>query len=365
MKPKVLEAGSAYTRSLPTGCKRCRQGSKMVLLVTGKCQSGCFYCPLSQTKKGKEVIFADEMAVDGPEDVLHEAKLIKAKGTGITGGDPLDNLEAVLGFIRLLKSTFGQGHHVHLYTATIDKAAFHALQDAGLDELRIHPPLRLWKRMGGSGLAEAVNDLDVTVGLEVPALPGEESSLEALIRYADSIGLDFVNLNELEFSETNYLALHRKGIEVKDDISAAAKGSEALAKKMLELDVRVPVHYCSSSFKDSVQLRNRLRRRAKSVARKGDVITEEGTLLKGVVEAENSERALRLLKGVYDVPDDLLSKDERTGRLEVAPWILRELEGELPFDSFIVEEYPTADRLEVERELLLGKRKKDRKARAR
>jgi len=33
----------------------------------------------------------------------------------------------------------------------------------------------------------------------------------------------------------------------------------------------------------------------------------------------------------------------------VAPWVLEELAPELELESFIVEEYPTADRLEVER----------------
>jgi len=362
MRPKALEAGSAYTRSLPAGCRRCRQGSKMVLLVTGQCHSGCFYCPLSRAKRGKRVVFADEMAVSTPKDILYEAKLIKANGTGITGGDPLEVLDQVLKDIRLLKRSFGKLHHIHLYTATIDKDAYLALQRAGLDELRIHPPMRLWRRMSSSGLAEAVGDLKMSVGLEVPALPGQESSLVALIRYADSIGLDFVNLNELEFSETNYQALERRGMEVKDDVSSAAKGSEGLALKLLQLQVRIPIHYCSSSFKDSVQLRNRLKRRAKSVAGKGDVITEDGTLLKGVVEREHAEVADKLLKEDYEVPDELIHWDEARGRMEVAPWVLKELEGELPFDSFIVEEYPTADHLEVERELVRKKGKKRKKA---
>ena len=356
-----MEAGSAYTRSLPTGCRHCRRGSKMVLLVTGECRSGCFYCPLSEVKRGKKLVFADELAVRGPEDVLHEARLIRATGTGITGGDPLEELDQVIDFIRLLKRTFGPRHHIHLYTATIDGKAYRALQDAGLDELRIHPPLKLWKRMDRSGMRDAVAGLEMRAGLEVPVLPGEESSLEALIRFAESIGLDFVNLNELEFSETNYRALQRRGYAVKDDVSSAAKGSEQLALRMLRLDVKVPIHYCSSSFKDSVQLRNRLKRRARSVASKGDAITEEGTLVKGVVEADHAEEASALLREAYDVPDDLMHMDREKGRLEVAPWVLKELEGELPFDSFIVEEYPTADRLEVERELLRGKRKRKKR----
>ena len=352
-----MEAGSAYTRSLPAGCKLCRKGSKMVLLVTGECRSGCFYCPLSETKAGRSVVFADELRVSADEDVLLEARLIRAQGTGITGGDPLIALGRTLGYIRLLKAALGPEHHIHLYTATIDRNAFLQLEEAGLDELRLHPPVRCWADMEGSGLREAVEGLRISVGLEVPALPGEEEALEALIRFADAIGLDFVNLNELEFSETNYQALERRGYAVKDDVSAAARGSEEAAKRMLGLNVRIPVHFCSSAFKDSVQLRRRLLRRAKSVAREGDVVTGDGTLLKGLVEGEGIDEAARLLREEYDVPRSLMHLDEEKGRLEVASWVLRELEGELPFDSFIVEEYPTADRLEVERERLPGRRR--------
>ena len=41
--------------------------------------------------------------------------------------------------------------------------------------------------------------------------------------------------------------------------------------------------------------------------------------------------------------------DEERNRLEVAPWVLEEIASELPYRCYEVEEYPTADRLEVER----------------
>ena len=360
-----MEAGSKYTRRLPPGCKLCRRGAKLVLLVTGRCESGCFYCPLSERKRGKEQIYADELACKDDHDVLLEARLIKAKGTGITGGDPLDALDRVIHHIHLLKQAFGPEHHIHLYTATIDREAYLQLQKAGLDELRVHPPLRLWQRMTCSGLEEAVEGLDMEVGIEIPSIPGEEEATEALVRFADRIGLDFVNLNELEFSETNYEALRKRGFVTKGDVSASAQGSEELALRMLALDVKVPVHYCSSSFKDSVQLRNRLRRRAKSIARPGDVMTQEGTLVKGVIEGTDLAEAERLLRQTYHVPTDLIHLDHEKERLEVAPWVLQELSPLLPFDSYIVEEYPTADRLEVEREKLdragAGGKKRDEK----
>ena len=55
----------------------------------------------------------------------------------------------------------------------------------------------------------------------------------------------------------------------------------------------------------------------------------------------------------YDVPNKLITLNRKSTRLEVASWVLQELKNELPEDilhrSYIVEEYPTADRLEVER----------------
>ncbi len=344
MTGKSMEAGSRYTGKLPRGCALCRKGAKMVLLVTGKCGTACFYCPLSRKKRGRDVVYANELRVKDEEEVLTEARLIDAEGTGITGGDPLVVLDRTLRLIRLLKREFGRDHHVHLYTSTVDPVAFRRLERAGLDELRIHPGISKWKRMEKANYNGAFTRKSMAVGLEVPSIPYLRDDLVSLVTYADRIGLDFVNLNELEFSETNWRRLRARGLEPKDDVSSAAKGSE--------LDLSTPRHYCSSSFKDRVQLRKRIMRRARNVARPGDVITEDGTLLKGIVEGRNRERIREALSKDFHVPDDLMFVDEEKRRVEIAPWILEEIAASLTYDAFIVEEYPTADRLEVERERL-------------
>ncbi|MBI0583822.1 MAG: radical SAM protein [Methanomassiliicoccus sp.] len=350
MKVRPMEAGSAHTGRLPRGCVLCRRGTKMVLLVSGKCATGCFYCPLSLEKRGKDVLFANERRVSSDEEIIDEAKMIGARGTGITGGDPAACLDRTVHLIKLLKERFGPEHHIHLYTSSLDPEVYRALEEAGLDELRVHPSAEMWTSMHGTALASFKSGSGMRIGLEVPALPGEEERLLALVAYAGETGLDFINLNELEFSEGNWERLEQRGLGVKDEISSAVRGSEETAMAVVSSAKGVPVHYCSSSFKDSVQLRERIKRRAARTALPSDIITEEGTLLKGVVEGPADE-IMAVLREM-GVPAELFRKDEEKKRVEVAPWVLEEIISELPYESFLVEEYPTADRLEVEREPL-------------
>jgi uncharacterized protein len=348
-KIRRMQAGSFYSGELPVGCIQCKKGAKMVLLVTGRCRRSCYYCPLSERKKGKDVIFANERPVAADADIVDEARSIAAEGSGITGGDPLDVMERTLHYIGLLRKEFGAGHHLHLYTCTIDRKKFQALAEAGLDELRIHPPVDTWGRLGDEGIEEAVKGLGIPVGFEVPAIPGKEAELESLIDFADQIGLDFVNLNELEFSPTNAEALNERGFEVSDDVSSAVKGSAAMARRLLKKERRVTVHFCSSSFKDVVQLRNRIKRRARRVASKRDLVTDEGLLIKGIIENVDPLQLAERLRTEFGVPPAMMFPDPDRRRLEVAPWILEELCPELGLECYIIEVYPTADALEVER----------------
>ncbi|TFH07450.1 MAG: 4Fe-4S cluster-binding domain-containing protein, partial [Candidatus Thorarchaeota archaeon] len=116
-KIKKLQGGSLLVGNLPRGCKLCAKGSKMVLFVTGLCDSSCYYCPLSEEKAGIDVIFADEMPVTNEQNIIYETDAIRGEGAGISGGDPLCTLERTLDYIRLLKSKYGKEFHIHLYTS--------------------------------------------------------------------------------------------------------------------------------------------------------------------------------------------------------------------------------------------------------
>jgi pyruvate formate-lyase activating enzyme-like uncharacterized protein len=354
---------------LPEGCQHCHRGGKMVLLVTGLCARKCYYCPLSEKKRGKDVIYANEGRVKGIEGVLAEAEAMRATGTGITGGDPMHVPDRTLSFIKALKARFGKGHHIHMYTAGDFRTPWISrLQKAGLDEIRFHPPTGSWGRLAGTrmdaNLRKAI-DVGMVSGMELPAIPGMERDLEHVLDLLIDAGASFLNLNELELSETNRRAMHSRGIATKGELSEAALGSEAVAISLLRVHgartrkAHLTLHYCSASYKDRVQLRKRMFRRARNVRRPFEVLTEDATFLKGIIVA----RAAGALDGIvktlfrdFEVPHFLLKIDRARSRVEVAPWVLEEIAPLLPMECYIIEEYPTSDRLEVERRPLHSRR---------
>ena len=100
--------GSYSLNGIPNGCKYCINGEKLVLFITGVCKTGCIYCPLSNLRKGKDTIWANEKQCNSVSDVIEEAKESNAKGAGITGGDPLVELERTIEYARALKKEFGK-----------------------------------------------------------------------------------------------------------------------------------------------------------------------------------------------------------------------------------------------------------------
>ncbi|MEW5759673.1 MAG: radical SAM protein [Candidatus Thermoplasmatota archaeon] len=352
---KKMKCGSLFTGKLPKGCIYCEKGAKMVLLVTGLCKRKCFYCPLSEKKRYNDVIYANEKKIEKINaSIIEEARLIDALGTGITGGDPMLVKNRTLAIINLLKKKFGKKHHIHLYTAALFKKNYiDELSQAGLDEIRFHPSLSSWKKIERTDyfelLKKSIENIDT--GIEIPAIPGYEKDAIHMIKEFDNIGGKFVNINELEYSETNYIELNRRGFTVKNDISSGVKGSEETALRIISSigNVNLSIHYCSSSFKDRIQLRNRIMRRAKNVVKENELITKDGTILKGIILGEPEK--LQSLYYNEKISAELIHYDGL--KIDIAPWLAKKLGKKLRkkygVKVFITEVYPTADALEVER----------------
>jgi len=362
---------------LPKGCAMCVRGEKLVLFVTGLCPNKCFYCPISEQKCGKDVVYANEWKIAKEKDIFEEAKLTKAKGAGITGGDPLVKLDRVVHYIQFLKKKFGKKFHIHLYTplTLVNEARLKKLHNAGLDEIRFHPMLDRpdeWKRI------LFAKKFKWDVGVEIPIIPGKKKQTLDLLKFIED-KVDFLNLNELEISDTNANKLVQKGFRQKSDLSYAVKGSQEMALQLLNYlkKSRLNVHYCTAQTKDKAQLSRRIKRRALNVAKKFDFVTKEGTLVRGCIylkgfvpgvgyrkllERTNRKLILKKLNGIksivqkkFRIPKSLIEVDSVKLRIITSIVIVDELSSEikkLGLIPAVVEEYPTWDAMEVDVQFL-------------
>jgi hypothetical protein len=335
---------------LSKGCELCFEGKKLVLFVTGICPRNCVYCPLSEKKKDKDVIHANELKTKDIKKIIQEAKLSKAEGAGITGGDPLAKINRTIFCIKSLKKAFGKKFHIHLYTSLelLNEENIKKLQKAGLDELRLHPNVfnkKLWQRI------QLTKGKFKEVGIEIPAIPKSEKQILELINFAKD-KVNFFNLNELEYATLHEKDYKRRGWKINADYSV--KGSEKTALNILKKlkNKKIRIHYCSAKFKDSIQFTERIKRRAKSVATPFDKITAEGTLMRGAVYTTPIKRANLIknqLKRLF--PKKQFEIDKKKKRIIFSVSIAKEVSKKFK-NCYIVEEYPTVDALEVEKEKL-------------
>jgi pyruvate formate-lyase activating enzyme-like uncharacterized protein len=333
----------------PKGCELCMKGAKLVLFVTGLCEKKCYYCPISKKRGGVDKSWANEREVKSPEDIIEEAERMRALGAGVTGGDPAVRLGRTLKYIKLLKGHFDP-FHVHLYTTyPLSRESLKRLKEAGLDELRFH--------LLEPDVMKSVKNsarLEIETGVEIPAIPGHDKKIIKIAKSLEGAGGSFLNLNELEFSETNASELKKRGYELKSQLLHAVAGSEETAKKVQNalVNQKLMVHCCSSSFKDRVQLKKRLIRTAKNVKQDFEEVSEDGLLIKGVIVPLSQEKDLESLKTElsveFEIPQNLIAVDIEKRRIETTREIAYTLSRKIARKCFIVEEYPTWDRLETD-----------------
>ena len=324
------------------GCEQCAKGGKMVLFVYGYCdQRDCFYCPLGENRKNVTDVYANERKVESDSDVIEEAKRMSALGTSITGGEPQEAMAKTTRYLELLKDEFGEDHHTHLYTGiTGGRENMRRLSEAGLDEIRFHPPLEMWGDMHGTEWEEILHiarEEGLTPAFEIPGIRAEPEFLEFL----DEGAAEFCNINEFEMSDGNYRRMQEEGFELQEGHMSAVEGSkdDAILEEMASHE---KVYFCTSVFKDAAQHRNRLKRMARNIRRTFDEVTDDGTLVYGKAFAPGARfESLGVPEEFYTV---------KSNHVEVAWWLLEEMveAGDLDRGE-IVEQYPTADGTVVER----------------
>ncbi len=347
---KIKRINRNYVKGeLCKGCKLCMIGAKLVLFVTGKCFRTCFYCPLSEKRKNKDYIWANERIVKGINDIIEEAERMQALGAGITGGDPAVRLNRTKSLIKLLKKEFGDDFHIHMYTATsLKKEELYDLYSCGLDEIRFHVNID-YKLLD---CIKTAKEIGIDAGAEIPAIPNKEEEIILIAEKLKHINADFLNVNELEVSETNYNSIKSAGYNIDGYVVVGSLETALRAAEKIDFNI----HICTASYKDGVQLRNRLIRTAINVAKDYEYVNEDGLLVKGVIYAKGDnieylKKLREMLIKKFGIDENMIHVDEEKKRIETSVDIVESLSKTFKrrnLEFYIVEEYPTKDRLETE-----------------
>ena len=332
------------------GCIQCQRGSKLVLFVTGKCHWGCDYCPLSDNRRESPDMFANERRCSNFDEVIEEAKAMRATGTGITGGDPMLDFDKTVEAIVALKSEFGKEHHIHCYTSIpIKPEQAKQLGQAGLDELRFHLldlDLSMYRKS-----VIAAHDAGICVGVELPAEPDKNVKLHRLLDQLHDSPVQFLNLNELEITVGNQENMDIRGFNLAGGITAAADGSAELAIELKKAAEHLDFHvkFCTASFKDAGQLRSRFRRRGEATLRPYEILSGDDTILFGAIPCtlEDAAGDVQELVETLGLHEGWIRYDAPSQRIEIPLSAAEEVAEYLSVPVLMVEVHPTHERLEV------------------
>lgn len=337
---------SYFLTGIAEGCKFCVLGRKVVLFITGKCSRNCFYCSLSNKRKNKDVVWANERKCLSVKDVIQEARDSEARGAGITGGDPLIKLERTLKYAKALKKTFGEKFHIHIYLPT-DKVTKEKLRKIAkyVDEVRFHP------RFLDNNIEKEIEIIKMAslfwknenIGIEMPLLPDKKEKTLEFIKKAEPF-IGFVNLNELEISDTNFdfMTKHYKINEdtytIQNSVKAGLWILKQAERNKIKLNIHLlNIHLCTAKTKNLFQYKNRLKlRKISSFGFK----TKEGTVRYFITDMKNKNKLKRFKKHIFI--------DKKRKRIILSEKIIAKLIGKLKI--YRVEELPTFDSTMIERE---------------
>ncbi len=328
--------------SLPRGCKLCLKGKKAVIFVTGKCSRNCFFCPLSKLRKNKDISYINERRIFSNKDLIEEIKNSGAKGCSLTGGDPLIKLNRTLNIAKKLKQKFGKKFHIHIYLSTklVTENNLEKLSKY-VNEVRFHPDLK-------KPLEEETKKIKLAskfwkknkIGIELPMI---SNNSKKIILFLDEIKdyVSFLNLNEFESGEISqdYLlkkyTLNSDGYTIKNSIKSGLRLIKIIEKKYPKLKI----HLCTARTKNWHQYRNRLKNYKIPKFFKQ---TEEGTNI--YFSTKNKNLSKFLIKKDYYF-------DKSKNQFILNPKKVFEIKDNLKV--YKIEEYPTYDREEVEKEILI------------
>ncbi len=285
-------------------------------------------------------------------EVLKEVKKSNSEGCGITGGDPLCRLQRTIKYANALKKKFKKFHiHIYLSTKIVNKDNLKKLSKV-VDEVRFHPE-SLSKNNNFKDINKDIEKIKLgllffkkeNTGVEIPVFPDLKKQTFEFIKEISKI-VEFVNLNELEVGENNINYIVKKYHLDKDGYTV--KGSKEaglwILNKCEKEKINIKIHFCTAETKNWHQFKNRLKNH--EILKFGKK-TEDGTVIYFIINYQNNKK-LKEIKKELNKKNYYLDREK--SRFIINSQKVREYKNK--FQIKRVEEYPTSDRIEVEKELV-------------
>lgn len=247
--------------------------------TTFKCHRDCYFC-FNHNQADYDKFFREGCPwEEGLERASHAYSDLAC--IGLTGGEPLLNLDDTISFLERAGKLFPRAHK-RMYTSgdLLTEEGARRLRDAGLQEIRFSVKNDDPESIQGRVLAnmELAARYIPDVMVEMPIVPGTEDEMKQLMRRFDAAGIKGMNLLEFCFPFHNWDEFARRGFEVRNppfDVmydygysgGLPIAGSEELALKLmlfaLDEGLGFGMHYCSLDNKHRSEMRQMNERAAR------------------------------------------------------------------------------------------------------
>lgn len=239
--------------------------------TTFKCHRDCYFC-FNHNQADYDKFFREGCPwEEGLDRASHSYQSLAC--LGLTGGEPLLNLDDTIRFLKRARELFPDTHK-RMYTSgdLLTEEGARRLRDAGLQEIRFSvkndDPDELQERVLAN--MELASRYIPDVMVEMPIVPGTETEMKKLMRRFDQAGIKGMNLLEFCFPFHNWDEFARRGFEVRNppfDVmydygysgGLPIDGSEELALSLmvfaLDEGLSFGMHYCSLDNKHRSEMR--------------------------------------------------------------------------------------------------------------
>lgn len=276
----VRNAGASLSSGyLSPACVECtgNRGSE-TFSTTFRCHRDCYFC-FNHNQPDYEKFFREGCPwEEGLARSAAENETLAC--VGLTGGEPLLDLDNAVSLLERAGSTWPDAHK-RMYTSgdllTAESAA--RLRDAGLDEIRFSvkdddAPEQQDRVIEAMKLARRYIP---SVMVEMPVIPGAEQHMKDLFHRFEDAGIDGINLLEFCFPFCHWDEFSRRGFTLKNppfDVmydygysgGLAVSGSEELVLELmlwaLDEGMSFGMHYCSLENKHRSEIRQKNERAA-------------------------------------------------------------------------------------------------------